>query len=125
MDLDNFKNVNDTLGHEIGDQLLIKTANQLVSIVKENDFVCRYGGDEFILILETFKDDMEVKENAKKIIEAFREPIQIDGHSLKVTGSIGISIYPDDGTNIATLIKKADNAMYRIKRNGKNNFSSF
>ncbi|WP_180954159.1 sensor domain-containing protein [Bacillus sp. M6-12] len=123
MDLDNFKEINDNLGHEIGDQLLKMTAVQLKNCVEEADFVCRYGGDEFILILENIQNEAEVKEKAGRISEAFHEPFQFDGHSLKVTGSIGISIYPDDGMDLAVLIKKADNAMYRIKRKGKNNFS--
>ncbi|MEC2076122.1 bifunctional diguanylate cyclase/phosphodiesterase [Metabacillus fastidiosus] len=122
MDLDNFKHINDTLGHEVGDQLLKIAAAQLKVCVTESDFVCRYGGDEFILILENIQNDSEVKEKAEEIVESFQSPFQVDGHSLKVTGSIGISIFPDDGIDLTTLLKKADNAMYHIKRKGKNNF---
>lgn len=123
IDLDNFKEINDHLGHEIGDTILTLTANQLINCVEEDDFVCRYGGDEFIAILENINNEVEVNEQAGRILEAFNEPFQFDGHSLKVTVSIGISIYPDDGMDLASLIKKADNAMYRIKREGKNNFT--
>lgn len=123
LDLDNFKEINDTLGHEFGDQLLKMTAAQLENCVEKDDFICRYGGDEFILILDNIQNQIEAKEKAGIILEVFNKPFQIDGHSLKVTGSMGISIYPDDGTDLAVLIQKADNAMYRIKRERKNNFT--
>lgn len=119
MDLDNFKYINDTLGHEFGDRLLKVAASQLEVFVEENDFVCRYGGDEFVLIFNNIEKDFEVQEKAEQLIESFHEPFGIDGHLIKVTGSIGISIFPDDGFELDTLIKKADNAMYKIKRNGK------
>ncbi|MGG0740719.1 diguanylate cyclase domain-containing protein [Niallia taxi] len=122
MDLDNFKEINDNLGHEIGDKLLKMTADRLKSGVNEADFVCRYGGDEFILMLENIQSNIEVEERAERIIEAFQEPFQFDGISWKISGSIGISIFPDDGADLAALIQKADNAMYQIKRTGKNNF---
>lgn len=122
MDLDNFKEINDSLGHEIGDKLLKMTADRLKIDVKEVDFVCRYGGDEFILMLENIQSNIEVEERAKRIIEAFQEPFQFAGISWKISGSIGISIFPDDGADLAALIQKADNAMYQIKRTGKNNF---
>ncbi|MEY8743013.1 diguanylate cyclase [Bacillales bacterium AN1005] len=122
MDLDNFKEINDNLGHEIGDKLLKMTADRLKSGVREVDFVCRYGGDEFILMLENIQSNIEVEERAERIIEAFQEPFQFDGFSWKISGSIGISIFPDDGADLAALIQKADNAMYQIKRTGKNNF---
>ncbi|MED4054536.1 sensor domain-containing diguanylate cyclase [Niallia taxi] len=123
MDLDNFKEINDNLGHEIGDKLLKMTADRLKSGVNEADFVCRYGGDEFILMLENIQSNVEVEERAERIIETFQEPFQFDGISWKISGSIGISIFPDDGADLAALIQKADNAMYQIKRTGKNNFS--
>ncbi|MCM3033944.1 bifunctional diguanylate cyclase/phosphodiesterase [Niallia sp. MER 6] len=122
MDLDNFKEINDNLGHEIGDQLLIMMAALLKNCVEETDFVCRYGGDEFIIMLENIRTEEEAKVKAGRILEALTEPFQLDGYSLNVTGSIGISMYPNDGSDFAALIKKADNAMYRIKRTGKNNF---
>ncbi|TRZ39763.1 GGDEF domain-containing protein [Niallia circulans] len=122
MDLDNFKEINDNLGHEIGDKLLKMTANRLKNCVKEVDFVCRYGGDEFILMLEKIQSNAEVEERAERIIAAFQEPFQLDGISWKISGSIGISIFPDDGADLAALIEKADTAMYQIKRTGKNNY---
>ncbi len=123
MDLDNFKSINDSLGHEIGDQLLVMTAAHLESYVEKNDFICRYGGDEFILILEDIWDIESIKEKTQRILEAFKQPFEIEGHTISVTGSIGISVYPDDGKDFLSLITKADNAMYRIKQDGKNNFS--
>ena len=125
MDLDNFKDINDNLGHEIVDQLLTMTAARLKNCVEETDFVCRYGGDEFILILENIQNEAEGIEKAGWILAAFQEPFALDEYSLKVTGSIGMSIYPDDGIDLASLIQKADNAMYHIKREGKNNFLKF
>ncbi|WP_052404866.1 diguanylate cyclase domain-containing protein [Bacillus rubiinfantis] len=123
IDLDNFKEINDTLGHEMGDQLLTMLANQLKKCVRETDFVSRYGGDEFVLILENMQAEADIKEMAGRILAAFQEPYCFEGTYLKITGSIGISIFPDDGIDFDTLIKKADHAMYRIKRSGKNNFS--
>ncbi|KAB7665056.1 bifunctional diguanylate cyclase/phosphodiesterase [Bacillus sp. B1-b2] len=122
MDLDNFKTINDNLGHEVGDQILAITANKLRNCVENSEFVCRYGGDEFIIILENIHTESEILEKANSIVKTFQEPFLFQGHSLHVTGSIGISVYPDDGLNLAELMKKADNAMYQIKREGKNNF---
>lgn len=122
MDLDNFKTINDNLGHEVGDQILAITANKLRNCVEDSEFVCRYGGDEFIIILENIQTESEILEKANSIVKTFQEPFLFQGHSLHVTGSIGISVYPDDGLNLAELMKKADNAMYQIKREGKNNF---
>lgn len=120
MDLDGFKEINDHRGHEIGDHLLIATANHLKKHVGEDVFICRYGGDEFIMIFENIQCNDEVKEVARTILEGLHTPFHIGDHTIRVSRSIGISLYPDDGTDFNTIIKKADNAMYQIKREGKN-----
>lgn len=122
IDLDNFKNINDTYGHRIGDQLLQLTAIRLSDCVRKHDFICRFGGDEFIILLESIKDVAEIEHVAKRIIQEFHQPFLIDGLTIEATGSIGISIYPNHGQDEETLVKKADQAMYKIKRQGKDNY---
>lgn len=122
IDLDNFKNINDTYGHRIGDQLLQLTAARLSDCVRKHDFICRFGGDEFIILLESIKDESEIEHVAKRIIQEFHHPFFIDGLTIEATGSIGISIYPNHGQDEETLVKKADQAMYKIKRQGKDNY---
>lgn len=122
IDLDNFKNINDTYGHRIGDQLLQLTAIRLSDCVRKHDFICRFGGDEFIILLESIKDVAEIEHVAKRIIQEFHQPFLIDGLTIEATGSIGISIYPNHGQDEETLVKKADQAMYIIKRQGKDNY---
>ncbi|WP_080848746.1 sensor domain-containing protein [Cytobacillus gottheilii] len=123
IDLDNFKDINDRFGHETGDRILISTAEQIKKCAGEIPFVCRYGGDEFIVILEHIDDEFAVKEEARRILNALQKPVLLNGHIFQVTGSIGISMFPDDGTDVVTLINKADHAMYQIKRDGKNNYT--
>ena len=125
VDLDNFKTVNDTLGHEYGDTLLVKTAQLLSSIIGNNGMLARAGGDEFLL----FKEDISSKEAAvdfaSLIIESFRNPLDLDGEIVYVSMSIGISIYPENGVSPKTLIKNSDIAMYKSKDTGKNKFTLF
>lgn len=125
VDLDNFKTVNDTLGHEYGDALLVKTAQLLTSILGKNGMLARAGGDEFLL----FKEDIETKESAvsfaAQIIECFRNPLDLDGEIVYVSMSIGIAIYPENGFTPNALIKNADIAMYKSKDTGKNKFTIF
>jgi diguanylate cyclase (GGDEF)-like protein len=125
MDLDNFKVINDTMGHDIGDLLLVNVADRLLKQMRESDIVVRMGGDEFIILLETIKDPLEVAVICEKIIELFSEPFVLQGHELFVTTSIGVSVYPDDGSDAQTLIKHADTAMYHSKEQGKNSFRFF
>jgi len=121
LDLDHFKNINDSLGHRIGDALLIEVAKRLRTLVRAQDTVARPGGDEFILILpET--DAGGAAHLAEKLIEAAVQPYQVEQYELTVSASIGIAIYPDDGTDIDALLKCADTAMYSAKRAGRNNF---
>jgi diguanylate cyclase (GGDEF)-like protein len=121
LDLDHFKDINDTLGHNIGDQVLMEVAKRLKAAVREEDTLSRQGGDEYILILpDADADDAALV--AFKLIEAVSVPCHIEQHELIVTASIGISIYPHDGENPESLSKNADTAMYRAKREGRNSF---
>ncbi len=122
LDLDDFKDVNDSLGHEIGDLLLKAVAERLLECVRENDTVSRIGGDEFTIILEDAYQLEDIVTVAERIIETIAKPFTLDGHECTVTISIGISVYPDDDRNWQALIKKSDAAMYRAKRLGKNNY---
>ncbi|MEJ2414652.1 MAG: EAL domain-containing protein [Sulfurimonas sp.] len=122
IDLDRFKVINDTLGHDIGDQVLINVSERLQSILRESDFISRWGGDEFVVILHDVVSQSFVAMVARKIIEFLKEPIYIDHHHFAITASIGISMYPENGIDDKTLIKYADSAMYQAKENGKNNF---
>lgn len=125
LDLDNFKMVNDTLGHEKGDELLIEVANRIVKCLRESDTVARIGGDEFAFVLE----NINVKEDITKIVEKISKAISasmiIGGLTWNITPSIGITIFPDDGNDAETLIKKADIAMYAVKEKGKNRYQFF
>jgi diguanylate cyclase (GGDEF)-like protein len=125
LDLDNFKCVNDSLGHETGDALLQSVARSLLSCVRRSDTVSRQGGDEFVILLLEDKYGEKAAITAKKILAAMTAPHTIAGHQLHVSTSIGISIYPDDGEDVETLIKNADTAMYHAKEKGRNNYQFF
>jgi diguanylate cyclase (GGDEF)-like protein/PAS domain S-box-containing protein len=125
LDLDRFKIINDSLGHNVGDGLLTAVADRLTACVREIDTVSRIGGDEFVIILVNVSDTEAVEKVARKILMAFAEPFQIDGHELFITTSIGISIYPKDSDDIDGLVKKADSAMYYAKGQGRNNFQFY
>ncbi|WHX33338.1 sensor domain-containing diguanylate cyclase [Brevibacillus agri] len=120
MDLDNFKQINDTLGHDFGDRLLQHIAIRLTSCLHEEAFICRYGGDEFIIVLERIDSENDIQQAIHRIFQACSQPIEIGGHAVEVTWSIGVSVYPDHGTDEAKLIKRADQKMYKAKRQGKN-----
>lgn len=122
LDLDRFKNINDSLGHDIGDQLLKIIADRLQSCVRRNDVVARLGGDEFILVITELHEMKAAIQATEKIIHSITEAIQIDQTELKITTSVGISFYPMDGVNYETLIKNADLALYRAKDKGRNNY---
>ncbi|CAG0123823.1 putative signaling protein [Rhodocyclaceae bacterium] len=125
IDLDNFKEINDTLGHEQGDQLLRETAQRLRACVRETDTVARLGGDEFTVILPDVQTSSEVEGVAQKIIQSLILPFTLGDNKGYVSASVGITIYPLDGDNYKTLLKNADQAMYEAKRLGKNRFSYF
>ena len=123
IDLDQFKNVNDTLGHAIGDELLCQFSNRLVECVRIRDTVGRLGGDEFALILVMQDNQQEgCALVATKIRDVLRVPFDLAGHSVSVTASIGISIHPDDASDPDTLMKHADTAMYQAKQAGRDTF---
>jgi len=122
IDLDRFKVINDTLGHDIGDEVLITVAGRLKSALRESDFISRWGGDEFVVILENLVTASEAAVVATNIIDILKEPMNIKSHHLITTASIGISLYPENGEDANTLIKHADSAMYLAKDMGKNNF---
>lgn len=124
IDLDRFKYINDTLGHAVGDQLLIEIAKRIESCVGKNDTVCRQGGDEFIVLIPNTTAD-EVSKIAQQIVDLFSSSVMVNEQELFVTPSIGIAMYPGDGRDIETLIKNADTAMYRVKEQGKNNFQFY
>ena len=125
IDLDRFKRVNDTLGHETGDLLLQQVASRFRSCLRESDLVARLGGDEYTVLVHPVHDAQEVAACAQKLINVLARPLEINGHELFVTCSVGISLYPDDGKDAATLLKNADIAMYRAKDQGKNNYQFF
>ena len=125
IDLDHFKNVNDTLGHAIGDELLRQFSNRLVQCVHTRDTVGRLGGDEFALILTMQDNNHPATTVANKIREVLREPFDLKGHEVTVTASIGITVHPDDASDPETLLKYADTAMYRAKKAGRDTFRFF
>jgi len=125
LDLDNFKHINDSLGHTIGDLLLQLVAERLKICVRNTDTVCRQGGDEFVILLTEIEQTQDAASVAEKLLAAFAEPCLIGGQELHVTLSIGISIYPDDGQDADEVMKNADTAMYHAKANGRNNYQFF
>lgn len=123
IDLDGFKSINDNYGHDSGDILLKTVAQRLKDLIRRNDFLARIGGDEFVIIYTDIKEDKDNVHLAKLILEALKDPINLtEGNIGHVGGSIGIATYPKHGTNIETLLKAADDAMYVAKQNGKNGF---
>ena len=122
LDLDQFKNVNDTLGHEIGDQLLLGVAERLSNCVRDTDTISRLGGDEFVILLPELQEISTASTVAQKILEHLSNPFDIGGHILNTSFSIGIGLYPDDGTDFDTLLKLADAAMYYAKDCGRNTY---
>ncbi len=125
LDLDRFKTINDTLGHNVGDQLLRDVAQRLKQCLRETDTLARMGGDEFTIILADVEMHEEAEAVARKILDVLAEPIIINGNELFVTASIGISVYPMDGSDVETLVRNADTAMYQAKELGRNCYHSY
>ncbi|HGX91683.1 MAG TPA: GGDEF domain-containing protein, partial [Candidatus Tenderia sp.] len=119
IDLDRFKAVNDTLGHNVGDKLLQAVASRIKQCVRESDTVARLGGDEFTVILANVHAEPGVSMVAENIIDSLQDPFDIDGQLVQVGASIGVAIYPDNGADYSTLLKSADAAMYQAKNEGR------
>jgi diguanylate cyclase (GGDEF)-like protein len=125
MDLDNFKHINDSLGHAAGDELLMQLSERLQTTLREVDTIARMGGDEFTLLVEGFLNINEVNDVAVKLFESLQEPLFIDQQEYYVTSSIGIAVYPDDGDSAEKLLRNSDAAMYRAKDEGRNSFQFY
>ena len=125
LDLDRFKDINDSLGHSTGDALLKEVGRRLTDILRKSDTVSRMGGDEFVLLLPTVANSESSSLIAGKIVRAFRKPFFCDDHTLQVTTSIGIANFPEDGDDAETVLKNADIALYRVKETGRNNFQRY
>ncbi|MEJ2573399.1 MAG: PAS domain S-box protein [Gammaproteobacteria bacterium] len=125
IDLDRFKNINDSLGHEAGDQLLQQLSDRLRNCVRDDDTVARFGGDEFVILLDDVAREGDIREVAQKILEELRPPFKIGMQRLFITASVGVSLFPNDGEDSSTLLKYADIAMYRAKEMGKNTYQFY
>lgn len=125
LDLDRFKNINETLGHILGDKLLVAVAERLLGVLNESETIARFGGDEFTLLLPQVNSIEEATRHAQKIIELLGTPFKLNNHDLHVTTSIGMAFYPDDGENSEILLKNAETAMYRAKEQGRNNYQLY
>lgn len=122
LDLDNFKEINDTLGHDIGDAILIHAAKTLLLSTRKSDTVARFGGDEFIILLDDIADKKTLSHIASKLLHNLQQPIHTHNMDLGLTGSIGISVFPDHGDDFNQLIKHADTALYKAKAAGRNTY---
>jgi diguanylate cyclase (GGDEF)-like protein len=125
VDLDHFKQVNDTLGHAAGDKLLCEVARRMQALVRGTDIVARWGGDEFLIGLAELRDRQDAMRIACKLIETLRTPFDIDGQAVVATATVGISLFPEDGQDLSSLMRNADQAMYRAKTNGRNGIQCY
>ena len=122
LDLDRFKNVNDNLGHHVGDDLLIQVSERLLAVCRTSDTLARLGGDEFTLVVEGLEENSELAVIAEKILQAFEDPFSLGAYKLEISVSIGISVFPRDSSDVNELIKHADTAMYSAKESGRNTY---
>jgi diguanylate cyclase (GGDEF)-like protein len=125
LDLDRFKHINDSRGHETGDKLLKAVAQRIRTTTRTDDIVVRMGGDEFVVVLKTVSTAEQINEAASRVTEALAAPVLIDGRTLVTTASIGVSLFPRDGSTMGELLRQSDTAMYQAKDRGRNNFQLF
>ncbi|MEI7456393.1 MAG: EAL domain-containing protein [Nitrosomonadales bacterium] len=125
IDMDRFKIINDTLGHTVGDQFLKAIATRISSQCRNEDLLSRWGGDEFVLVMDRVEEPEDVVDAISRMMDIVRQPLLIDGHELEPTLSVGISFFPNDADNTTDLVKAADTAMYRVKENGRNGYAFF
>jgi len=125
VDLDNFKSVNDSLGHDIGDDLLRNVANLIQEVLRQYDIIARIGGDEFVIVLNHYKNTLELSHILQRILDRLSEIHIVQSHPVRVSGSIGVAFYPKDGADTTSLMKNADIAMYEAKKSGKNQYKFF
>ena len=123
IDLDGFKQVNDTLGHAAGDQMLVQVAARMQGVVRQTDFVARLGGDEFVILLLDLDREEAVETVAEKLLTVMATPYRVDKKEAQISASIGVAMYPEEGEKLESLLKAADSAMYHSKRSGKNNYT--
>lgn len=125
LDLDNFKTINDSLGHDIGDKILAAAAAKMKEILRKGDTVARFGGDEFVLLLWEIEHNGDAIQVIEKLLKGFRQPFIIGEYTLNLSASIGLAFYPEDGKDIKDLITKSDKALYHVKKNGRNNYQLY
>ncbi len=125
IDLDRFKNVNDTLGHSLGDLLLKAVAARLTRVLRQSDTVARIGGDEFTVLIEEMTDAQDAAHIAEKVLAVLAEPFDLGGHEVFVSASVGVGLFPNDGPDLNTLLKNADTALYRVKDQGRNGYAYY
>lgn len=125
LDLDHFKDVNDSLGHKIGDALLKIVAKYLQEVIRTEDFVARIGGDEFVIVINNYESDLELTRVIQRVLDRIKEPFVVESHPIYVSASVGVVMYPKDGTDMPTLLKHADIAMYEAKRKGRDQYHFF
>lgn len=125
LDLDRFKEVNDTLGHAVGDLLLQSVVQRLVGCLRQTDVLSRWGGDEFVLLLPQIRRREDASDVARRLVEALQPTFLLQGHQVNVTASIGVAVYPHDGTDSNSLLQNADMALYEAKRSGRNNYQHY
>jgi diguanylate cyclase (GGDEF)-like protein/PAS domain S-box-containing protein len=123
LDLDNFKEINDSLGSALGDELLKEASFRLREALRESDTVCRLGGDEFVVMLPGVKSGEDIEAVAAKLVSQFARPVQVSGQSIEVQCSLGVSVYPQDGSDVGTLMRLADGAMHEAKHGGRNRYA--
>lgn len=125
LDLDHFNKINDSMGHYIGDQLLIEVSKRLKSVFRNTDLISRFGGDEFVIMLDKVSEREHIKSLAQKVLEVFEKPLHVLDYTMHITPSIGITLFPEDGVNHQTLIQNVDTAMFSSKKDGRNQFTFF